>query len=323
MSTRQIIKQLVTPLVITGMTILPYVLAEMVLANPTTQEDVSGLYKTLTFDIVESAEALEAQRFNGKKQVAYAAYRLAVIAASQGDKGKAFKLISESLMLQPENLSYLAYAADMAFNLKNFMVAERLLLKMISLEQNSNAEQNQALPTLLDDLALIYQKQNRLSDSVSLLTEVIALEQINKGDTPIPVLAQRLHRLVEMKMQLGNYGQALKHLDKIVTIYQANPVEHSQSLAKVFHNIGEIRSLMNDVTEAKIAYKKAIELWDMKTEQGKNGIDMTRKSLTRLKAVSMAPTQKGIDYFRQTADTPQDKTSSSTLNLNTESKNSC
>lgn len=308
MNARKTVKRIVTPIVITGMTILPYLLAEMALANPTAKEDVSELYKTLTFDLSKSIETLEAQRVNGKKQAAEASYRLAKRAEIQGNKGRTFKLINEALLLQPENMNYLAYAADMAFNLKKYVIAETFLLKMISLQKKDNPEQGQALSILLDDLALIYQKQHRLSDSITLLTNVIELDQNNNREIPVTVLIQRLDRLSGMEIQLENYGQALTHLDKMVTIYQSHAHEDSQALAKTFHNIGEIRRLMNNISEAESAYRKAMTLWDIETEQGKNGVELTRKGLTHLKALSMTPAQIDLDHHDQPPISSQDKT---------------
>lgn len=85
--------------------------------------------------------------------------------------------------------------------------------------------------------------------------------------------------MADLNIHLGNYGDALLHMEQAIQILEKYPSESSdQEIAKAYHNKGDIYRLQKHFNDAETAYLKALDLWAQNTQQGKSGISLTKKT---------------------------------------------
>lgn len=216
----------------------------------------------------------------GKKQVGEASYKMAVYSMQQQDWGKAKKLIYEAVTMEPNNQTYLKLAIHIAYNQHDYKMAEGYLLRILSTQQKRLNDKPLEFANLLDNLAIIYKAQNRFNDAKIVIQKSLSINEANEGDQ-YPKLIERLYRMADYNIHLGDYGDALLYMEQSIQILEKNPSESSeQEIAKAYHNKGDIYRLQKHFNDAETAYLKALDLWKENTQQGKSGMNLTKKNLS-------------------------------------------
>lgn len=233
-------------------------------------------------------KTLEWLREIGRKQVGEASYKMAVYSMQRQDWGKAKKLISEAVAMEPDNLNYHKLAIHIAYNQNDYKMAEAYLLRILNTQKKILEEDPIELANLLDNLAIIYKSQNRYNDARMVIQKSLSINEANEGEH-YPKLMERLYRMTDFNIQLGDYGEALLQMQQAVQILEKNPSESSgQEMAKAYHNMGDIYKLQKHFSDAESAYLKALELWEENTQQGKSGISLTMKSLSLVQTAKLS-----------------------------------
>ncbi len=269
-------KILLIGLSITAIFISPYAIAEkskdIVLSTSNSNQDAT---KKNDYTLESLKWLLE----NGKKQVAEAYYKMAIHSLQQGNWGKAGKLIDEAVKMEPLNQQYLRFATHIAYNQHDYKMAETYLLNLINAYQTPLDNNPVERANLLDNLVIIYKSQNQINHAKKILKESLSIDKANTG-SQYPKLVQRLYRMTELNMYLGDYGDAVLQMERAIQVLNKNSNKNSKNnIAKAFHNIGDIYRVQKFFNEAEMAYLKALKLWQENTEQGKSGNTLTRKSL--------------------------------------------
>ena len=233
-------------------------------------------------------KTLEWLREIGRKQVGEASYKMAVYSMQQQDWGKAKKLISEAMAMEPNNLNYHKLAIHIAYNQNDYKAAEAYLLRILNTQKKLLEEDPIELANLLDNLAIIYKSQKRFNDARMVIQKSLSINEANEGEY-YPKLIERLYRMTDFNIHLGDYGEALLQMQKAIQILEKNSNESSaQEMAKAYHNMGDIYRFQKHFSDAESAYLKALDLWEENTQQGKSGISLTMKSLSLVQTAKIS-----------------------------------
>lgn len=271
---------------ITTIGISPYAIADDVsdkVLTESSKERVAKPGSPLSKSDDYSLKTLEWLREIGKKQVGEASYKMAIYSMQQKDWGKAKNLIYEAVEMEPNNQNYLNTAVYIAYNQHDYKMAEVFLLKVLSTQKDTLKVNPLKHAMLLDNLALIYQKQNRFNDARKIIQKSLSIHEAN-ADNQYPNLISRLYRMADLNVQLGDFGDAVLQMKQTIQLLEKNHNDSSeQEIAKAYHNIGDIYTIQNYFGEAQTAYLKALELWKENTQQGRFGKNLTLKKLSLVK----------------------------------------
>ena len=268
---------------ITAILISPYVIAE-----ESTNKMIPGVNKNyeikadtaLLKSNDNSLKTLEWLREIGKKQVGEASYKMAIYSMQRQDWGKAKKLIYEAVTMEPNNPNYLKLAIHITYNQRDYKMAEVYLLRILSIKKETFKDNPLEHANLLDNLAIIYKAQNRFNDAKMILQQSLSINEANTGDQ-YPKLIERLYRMTDINIHLGNYGDAVLEMEQTIQVLENNINEYSaQEIAKAYHNIGDIYRFQKHFNNSEIAYLKALKLWEENTQQDNPGKNLTIKSLS-------------------------------------------
>lgn len=267
-----------------------------VIAEGTTDQIIPGANKDHEMEVIKpplksddnTLKTLEWLREIGRKQVGEASYKMAIYSMQRQDWGKAKKLIYEAVTMEPNNLNYLKFAIHIAYNNHDYKMAEAYMLRIFNTQKKLLEDKPLELANLLDNLAIIYKSQNRYNDAIIAIQKSLSINEANEGEQ-YPKLIERLYRMTDFSIHLGDYGDALLQMEQTIQVIEKNPSESSaQEMAKVYHNIGDIYRFQKHFSDAETAYLKALELWEENTQQGKSGMSLTIKSLSMVQTAKIS-----------------------------------
>jgi CHAT domain-containing protein len=192
----------------------------------------------------------------------------ALVARQRGNYEDARSKALEALRLRqatapgdPDQVRTLTALGALAWFAGNYDEDRRWHLQAVEQACRSLGSDHPWLATSLSGLSVAEYELGDMEPARRHLEQAVRIAQNARGAGHPETLAL-LHNLANLQLNEGDYAGAMARYDEVLAAQRALPGDHSESIAHVRFNQGELLRLIGDPDAAEEAYRSALALWE-------------------------------------------------------------